>query len=235
MSGKKHSEESRRKMSETMRSLPHSEERAAARRIVLEQIRSRPDYLINLRTACAKAGALRTGRNNPSYGKPPAHATKVWYQCQDGTSVCFRSTWEYKMAKYLDTKQVDWVYEPISYPVTYGGKQGTYTPDFACKLGYIEVKGRWTEDGLSKFLAFVEQYPCVPILLADRAWLESEGVLKEYYTNIAFEDTFFVTAIGTGLAGYSHEEIAPMFKDAPDNCVLPIEWKTILDTPSVHC
>ena len=41
--------------------------------------------------------------------------------------------------------------------------------------------------------------------------------------------TFFVTAIGTGLAGYSHEEIAPMFKDAPDNCVLPFEWKDFVE------
>lgn len=47
--------------------------------------------------------------------------------------------------------------------------------------------------------------------------------------------TFFVTAIGTGLAGYSHEEIAPMFKDAPDNCVLPVEWKTLLDNTPVRC
>ncbi len=36
---------------------------------------------------------------------------------------------------------------------------------------------------------------------------------------------FKVTAIGTGLAGYSHEQIAPMFKDAPANCVLPDEWR----------
>lgn len=35
---------------------------------------------------------------------------------------------------------------------------------------------------------------------------------------------FQVTAIGTGLAGYSHEQIAPMFKDAPSNCHLPAEW-----------
>jgi hypothetical protein len=35
---------------------------------------------------------------------------------------------------------------------------------------------------------------------------------------------FFVTAIGTGLAGYTHEEIAPFFKKAPDNCLLPTEW-----------
>ena len=35
---------------------------------------------------------------------------------------------------------------------------------------------------------------------------------------------FKVTAVGTGLAGYSHRDIGPMFSDAPDNCVLPDEW-----------
>lgn len=35
---------------------------------------------------------------------------------------------------------------------------------------------------------------------------------------------FFVTAIGTGLAGYAHSDIAPLFVDAPDNCRLPPEW-----------
>jgi len=39
---------------------------------------------------------------------------------------------------------------------------------------------------------------------------------------------FQVTAIGTGLAGYKHTDIAPMFRDAPDNCELPYEWKQIL-------
>lgn len=31
---------------------------------------------------------------------------------------------------------------------------------------------------------------------------------------------FFVTAIGCGLAGFTPEQIAPMFKDAPMNCTL---------------
>lgn len=35
------------------------------------------------------------------------------------------------------------------------------------------------------------------------------------------ELTFEVTAIGCGLAGYTPEEIAPLFRDAPGNCVLP--------------
>lgn len=35
---------------------------------------------------------------------------------------------------------------------------------------------------------------------------------------------FLVVAIGTGLAGYKHEDISPMFMYAPDNCELPPEW-----------
>ena len=41
--------------------------------------------------------------------------------------------------------------------------------------------------------------------------------------------TFNVTRIGCGLAGYRDEDIAPMFKDAPDNCQLPSEWKEFLN------
>lgn len=36
--------------------------------------------------------------------------------------------------------------------------------------------------------------------------------------------TFNVTRIGCGLAGYSDEEIGPMFKGAPENCRLPEGW-----------
>jgi len=42
------------------------------------------------------------------------------------------------------------------------------------------------------------------------------------------ELTFKVTAIGTGLAGYAHEDIAPMFAHAPANCQLPEEWQAML-------
>lgn len=36
---------------------------------------------------------------------------------------------------------------------------------------------------------------------------------------------FFVTKIGCGLAGYTEEQIAPMFKDVPGNCELPPGWR----------
>lgn len=39
---------------------------------------------------------------------------------------------------------------------------------------------------------------------------------------------FFVTPIGTGLANYSHEQIAPMFKGVR-NCWLPYSWKEYLE------
>lgn len=39
---------------------------------------------------------------------------------------------------------------------------------------------------------------------------------------------FNVTAIGTGLAGYKHKDIAPMFIGYPENCKLPEEWIKII-------
>ena len=40
------------------------------------------------------------------------------------------------------------------------------------------------------------------------------------------ELTFAVTRIGCGIAGFSDEEIAPLFRDAPANCELPEGWRT---------
>lgn len=38
------------------------------------------------------------------------------------------------------------------------------------------------------------------------------------------DKTFQITPIGCGLAGYKPEQIAPMFKDVPTNCMLPLEF-----------
>jgi len=40
---------------------------------------------------------------------------------------------------------------------------------------------------------------------------------------------FKVTPIGCGLAGYTPEEIAPFFRDAPPNCLLPASFKEVLE------
>lgn len=39
---------------------------------------------------------------------------------------------------------------------------------------------------------------------------------------------FQVTRVGCGLAGYKDKDIAPMFKDAPDNCYFDEAWKPYL-------
>lgn len=44
---------------------------------------------------------------------------------------------------------------------------------------------------------------------------------------------FIVTRVGCGLAGLTDELIAPMFFGAPANCVMPIEWRAILEAKAV--
>ena len=40
--------------------------------------------------------------------------------------------------------------------------------------------------------------------------------------------TFKVTAIGTGLAGYEHKDVAALFVGAPKNCKFDERWKEFL-------
>jgi len=48
------------------------------------------------------------------------------------------------------------------------------------------------------------------------------------YAKTKPELTFFVTQIGCGLAGYSPDDIGPLFSNVPDNVVLPEAfWKHI--------
>lgn len=46
-----------------------------------------------------------------------------------------------------------------------------------------------------------------------------------YFARNNPEKTFKVTCVGTGLAVWNHEDIAPMFISAPDNCHFDELWK----------
>jgi hypothetical protein len=48
------------------------------------------------------------------------------------------------------------------------------------------------------------------------------------YAQLHPRETFEVTAIGCGLAGYTPDDIAPMFRRAPPNCVLPDPFVAVL-------
>ncbi|PPD58042.1 A1S_2505 family phage non-structural protein [Dehalogenimonas etheniformans] len=40
---------------------------------------------------------------------------------------------------------------------------------------------------------------------------------------------FFVTRVGCGLAGYENHQILPMFRNCPQNCSLPKEWREVFE------
>ncbi len=42
------------------------------------------------------------------------------------------------------------------------------------------------------------------------------------------ECRFVLTRVGCGLAGYTDDQIAPMFRKAPWNCDMPDEWRAVL-------
>lgn len=42
------------------------------------------------------------------------------------------------------------------------------------------------------------------------------------------DQSFFVTRVGCGLAGYRDEQIAPMFLGAPANCSFAEQWRALL-------
>ncbi|HTV60926.1 MAG TPA: hypothetical protein VMJ93_18780 [Verrucomicrobiae bacterium] len=41
-------------------------------------------------------------------------------------------------------------------------------------------------------------------------------------------DQFQVTAVGCGIAGFTHAEIAPLFSAAPENCLFDEAWRPFL-------
>lgn len=59
------------------------------------------------------------------------------------------------------------------------------------------------------------------------------SVIDRYVGDFVFhtlqnpERIYYVTALGTGLAGYRHNQIAPLFRGCV-SCLFPIEWKPYL-------
>lgn len=60
---------------------------------------------------------------------------------------------------------------------------------------------------------------------------EINSYVKEFlsYANARYWESFNVTEIGCGLAGYTPADIAPMFKGASDNVNLPQSFKEVLN------
>lgn len=110
------------------------------------------------------------GSRNGNYGRSAAHGKGQWYVRRDGSRVWLRSTWEVRIAAWLDVRGLSWEYERQRYEV--GGK--TYAPDFwieeyGC---YWEVKGWFHERHQKTVAAFRELHPELPLVVL------TKGVMK---------------------------------------------------------
>ncbi len=74
--------------------------------------------------------------------------------------------------------------------------------------------------------AFPTKDEKIQTLPLDRIRQEAETLISFARDNA--DKTFFLTDVGCGLAGYSASQIAPFFKETPDNIVLPkVFWDLI--------
>lgn len=96
------------------------------------------------------------GKNNPRYGKVPP-TKRYYYNSPLHGKICFRSSWELKYAKYLDSHNILWYYEIETFELS---NEMTYTPDFFLikENKFIEIKGFMRHKDQEKINKFLEQY-----------------------------------------------------------------------------
>lgn len=73
-----------------------------------------------------------------------------------------------------------------------------------------------------------------PALSHPDSVLPLDAIAREIHAFIRYarenpQETFFVTRVGCGLAGYKDSVIAPLFRDAPSNCSFPSLWSSYLE------
>jgi len=93
------------------------------------------------------------------YGGYKEHSGKckwISYINKKGKSINLQGTWELKMAKFLDDKNINWDKNKIGYKYHFNGKEYNYFPDFVLPdLNiFIEVKGYEREKDKEKWSQF---------------------------------------------------------------------------------
>ncbi len=109
-----------------------------------------------------------------------------------------------------------------------GGRHGAGAAHYAYNLGIAKWNvgfGFCNDEGAGSFAIPTKDWQIETLSLT-----AIENYVKRFlaFAKYKSKTTFYLTPIGTGLAGYTHDEIAPMFKNSPDNVLLPPEWKDIL-------
>jgi hypothetical protein len=156
--GRKRSDKTKKRISESRTGMKLSEEHKAA-------------------IGASVKGKL-VGELNPMYGKKPAHGKVFLYTCRLGREFTLRSSWELKVAVYMDRLGLDWDYENTRYTLNDGH---TYCPDFCiCSNGHtkiVEVKGWMNDKSIRVLKAFRETYPDIDLEVWDEKALRERGIL----------------------------------------------------------
>jgi hypothetical protein len=110
------------------------------------------------------------GKFNYNYGKIAKHGNGEYYN-----KIFMRSSYEIVYAKYLDNREIKWLYEPKVFILK---ENNTYTPDFYLPESntYIEVKGWWRDKAKKKFKEFKKLYSTLKIEILDKKKLIKKGV-----------------------------------------------------------
>jgi hypothetical protein len=115
----------------------------------------------------------RKGKDSNFYGKKywPKRGKELIYD-----NVRFRSNWELLTAKYFDTNNIKWQYEPKVFILN---EEITYTPDFYLPDSnkWIEVKGYWYDDAIIKYNKFISIFKSIEIEVWDEVKLKQYNIL----------------------------------------------------------
>ena len=115
------------------------------------------------------------GKLNSRYGKSSAHGKGDWYIREDNTKVWMRSSYEIAFAKWLDSRNLTWKYEPKRFYL----KDRTYAPDFFIKEWkvWIEIKGWFHERHQETIKQFREYNSNENMLVLTKPLLKAMSVL----------------------------------------------------------
>ncbi len=101
------------------------------------------------------------GKDNGMFGRTPSPLSncgkRYYYKSPLQGMVYFRSSYELAYAKYLDSKNILWLYEMETFDLG----NTTYTPDFFLPRfeKFIEIKGYMRKMAQEKINKFLDQYP----------------------------------------------------------------------------
>lgn len=127
-------------------------------------------------------------------------------------------------------------YDPTSKKVfVFGSNLAGLHLGGAAKYAYDELGAMWgLGEGISMGKTGHMSY-ALPTVRTDGSPMSLDEIklrVQHFLTAAKYRDDlkFFVTRIGCGIAGYTDEQIAPMFQNAPRNCELPEAWLALCNT-----